>query len=285
MNEDNYNNNSGEQIEEVNTPVETSSDTTVENSTNGGVDGSEHSYGENGSAKKQYSDLQKAQFSFHKQFSRQKQRYEAQLAERQRQFEELQARLDRLENPDKYRAKTRNDFSTDDEYIDHIVAQRFNKMMNEQMAAYNKQMSVQREQEEVENGYREAAQERVNKLYPDETSRAKYQKAIDDALEKGLGDLLDSDAKLAKYIIDSDYGPKILYELATNVNEVKNLFERGDEMDRQFKIRELEQRLKTQATQTQTVSRPVIGKPGSGTNTVNKSIYASTKSLLDFINS
>lgn len=282
MNEENYNNNSGEQVEEVNTPVENSNDTTVENSTYGGAERSEQNNGENGSARKQYSDLEKAQFSFHKQFSKQKQRYEAQLAERQRQYEELQARLDRLENPDKYRAKTRNDFSTDDEYIDHIVAQRFNKMMSEQMDAYNKQMTAQREQEEAENSYREAAQERVNKLFPDEASRAKYQKTIDEALEKGLGTLLDSDAKLSQYIINSDYGPKLLYELATNVNEVKNLFERGDEMDRQFKIRELEKRLKTQAT-TQT-ARPVIGKPGSGTNTVNKSIYASTKSLLDFIN-
>ena len=67
-----------------------------------------------------------------KKSEKQKQKYESILAEQKKAFASLQDRLDKLENPDKYKEKFRENFQTDDEYIDYIVQQRMNKILDEQ---------------------------------------------------------------------------------------------------------------------------------------------------------
>ena len=45
----------------------------------------------------------KIKHSFKQQLNKQKNKYETQLAERNREFEELKSRLEKLENPEKYK--------------------------------------------------------------------------------------------------------------------------------------------------------------------------------------
>lgn len=270
------------EVEEVSTPVENSSEESLGNSTNGEVEVSENVNDAKGSSgKRQYSDLEKAQYSFHKQFSKQKAKYEKMLADQNKTWEE---RFDRLEHPEKYKKKTREDFSTDDEFIDHLVKQRFDKLMQEQVSEYEAQQAQTREQEEVEASYRNDIQERVKKLFNDEASLNDYHKVVDAALEKGLGKLINAvDPEVSMQIITSEYGPKILYELAKNPSMVQDWFKEGRSSGyRQFMVSKLEDQFKN-AKAPQQVKPGIIGKPGIGLTKPKTNIFSSDKALLDFL--
>lgn len=271
------------EVEEVSTPVENSSEESLGNSTNGEVEVSENVNDAKGSSgKRQYSDLEKAQYSFHKQFSKQKAKYEKMLADQNKVWEE---RFDRLEHPEKYKKKTREDFSTDDEFIDHLVKQRFDKLMQEQVSEYEAQQAQTREQEEVEASYRDSIQERVKKLFNDEASLNDYHKVVDAALEKGLGKLITAvDPEVSMQIITSEYGPKILYELAKNPSMVQDWFKEGRSTGyRQFMVSKLEDQFKNAKAPQQQVKPGIIGKPGIGLTKPKTNIFSSDKALLDFL--
>lgn len=271
------------EVEEVNTPVENSSEESLGNSTNGEVEVSENVNDAKGSSgKRQYSDLEKAQYSFHKQFSKQKAKYEKMLADQNKVWEE---RFDRLEHPEKYKKKTREDFSTDDEFIDHLVKQRFDKLMQEQVSKYETQQAQTREQEEVEASYRDDIQERVKKLFNDEASLNDYHKVVDAALEKGLGKLITAvDPEVSMQIITSEYGPKIFYELAKNPSMVQDWFKEGRSTGyRQFMVSKLEDQFKNAKAPQQQVKPGIIGKPGIGLTKPKTNIFSSDKALLDFL--
>lgn len=243
--------------------------------------------------KPQYTDLQKAQYSFHKQFSKQRARYEKQLADRDNQLREMMERLERLEHPEKYAPKTRNDFQTDDEFINHIVDGKVEALLKQKLEDYQKQEEENRKQSELESKYKTRVSENVAKLYADEAARKEYQSVIDTALSEGLGDVLDQDADLSRYIMLSPLGPKIMYELASNEEAVESLFGEGvTPLERQFKIREIEARLAQApaapaaptAVQTPEPPKPVVmGQPGKTHGTPNKDIFSDTNALREFL--
>lgn len=243
--------------------------------------------------KPQYTDLQKAQYSFHKQFSKQRARYEKQLADRDNQLREMMERLERLEHPEKYAPKTRNDFQTDDEFINHIVDGKVEALLKQKLEDYQKQEEENRKQSELESKYKTRVSENVAKLYADEAARKEYQSVIDTALSEGLGDVLDQDADLSRYIMLSPLGPKIMYELASNEEAVESLFGEGvTPLERQFKIREIEARLAhapaapaaPTAVQTPEPPKPVVmGQPGKTHGTPNKDIFSDTNALREFL--
>ena len=243
--------------------------------------------------KPQYTDLQKAQYSFHKQFSKQRARYEKQLADRDNQLREMMERLERLEHPEKYAPKTRNDFQTDDEFINHLVDGKVEALLKQKLEDYQKQEEENRKQSELESKYKTRVSENVAKLYADEAARKEYQSVIDTALSEGLGDVLDQDADLSRYIMLSPLGPKIMYELASNEEAVESLFGEGvTPLERQFKIREIEARLAQAsaapaaptAVQTPEPPKPVVmGQPGKTHGTPNKDIFSDTNALREFL--
>ena len=243
--------------------------------------------------KPQYTDLQKAQYSFHKQFSKQRARYEKQLADRDNQLKEMMERLERLEHPEKYAPKTRNDFQTDDEFINHLVDGKVEALLKQKLEDYQKQEEENRKQSELESKYKTRVSENVAKLYADEAARKEYQSVIDTALSEGLGDVLDQDADLSRYIMLSPLGPKIMYELASNEEAVESLFGEGvTPLERQFKIREIEARLAQAsaapaaptAVQTPEPPKPVVmGQPGKTHGTPNKDIFSDTNALREFL--
>lgn len=283
MNE-NYEDNNISEVEEVNTPVENSNEESLGNTTNGEVEVSETTNDAKGSSgKRQYSDLEKAQYSFHKQFSKQKAKYEKMLEDQRKSYEE---RFDRLEHPEKYRKKTREDFSSDDLYIDHLVEERFNRMMQEQMNAYETQQARATEQEEVEAGYRDNIRQNVSKLYPDEASQKDYYAVVDKAIEAGLGKVLQTDQEVSMQIITSEYGPKIMYELAKRPDIVNDWFKEGRTSGyRQYMVSKMEDAMRNAKPTPQTVKPGIIGKPGIGLNKPKTNIFSSDKALLDFLNS
>lgn len=225
---------------------------------------------------------QKMTYSFRKQLGKQKQKYESQYSQLQQQYNDLLSRLDKLENPNKYAPLARDQFTDDDSFIDALVQQRFDNMWNAKLEEAKKQYETENKQNEEINAYRSRADENVKKLFKTPESEKQYRDTIAKALNDGLGELVDTDKEVAMYIMRSDLGPKILYEMATNPKIVEDMFgESVTEMDRQFKIRDLENKLRTAMVAP---AAPVIGKPGINQAQPNRgSIFESDDSILEYL--
>ena len=168
-------------------------------------------------------------------------------------------------------------------------------LLKQKLEDYQKQEEENRKQTELESKYKTRVSENVAKLYADEAARKEYQSVIDTALSEGLGDVLDQDADLSRYIMLSPLGPKIMYELASNEEAVESLFGEGvTPLERQFKIREIEARLAQApaptapaaptAVQTPEPPKPVVmGQPGKTHGTPNKDIFSDTNALREFL--
>lgn len=244
--------------------------------------------------KPQYTDLERAQYSFKKQLGKQKAKYERQIAEMQKAWE---ARFDKLEHPEKYAPKTRADFETDDDFINHLVDDKVQAILAKKLEDYQKQEEEDKKQSEIENQYKTRVTDNVAKLYPDEQSRMEYQQAVDAALKDGLGDVLEQDSDLCQYIMLSPMGPKLMYHLATDINAVDALFAEGvTPIARQFKIREMEAKLAAQPapapapaaptavqTQTQPVKPAVVGQPGKTTGAPPRDIFHDKEAMREFL--
>jgi hypothetical protein len=236
---------------------------------------------EKGNPKRTYSKEEQAAYSFRKQLGKQRAKYEDQYGQLQQQYNALLERLDRLENPDKYAPLNRGQFQDDDSYIDALVQQRFDNMWNQKLQEAQQKYSEQAKQDQEVQAYKTRQDDNVKKLFKTPEAEQQYRQAIGTALQNGLGELIDSDRDVAQYIMRSDLGPKILYEFATNPQEVEKMFNDGvTEMDRQFMIRDLENRLRSEITKP---AMPVIGKPGVQAEAKPGSIFDSDDSILNYL--
>ena len=241
----------------------------------------ERNVDEKGNPKRTYSKEEQAAYSFRKQLGKQRAKYEDQYSQLQQQYNALLERLDRLENPDKYAPLNRGQFQDDDSYIDALVQQRFDNMWNQKLYEAKQRYSEQAKQDQEVQAYKTRQDGNVKKLFKTPEAEQQYRQAIGTALQNGLGELIDSDKDVAQYIMRSDLGPKILYEFATNPKEVEKMFSEGvTEMDRQFMIRDLENRLRSEITKP---AMPVIGKPGVQAEAKPGSIFDSDDSILNYL--
>lgn len=241
----------------------------------------ERNVDEKGNPKRTYSKEEQAAYSFRKQLGKQRAKYEDQYSQLQQQYNALLERLDRLERPEMYAPLNRGQFQDDDSYIDALVQQRFDNMWNQKLYEAQQRYSEQAKQDQEVQTYKTRQDGNVKKLFKTPEAEQQYRQAIGTALQNGLGELIDSDKDVAQYIMRSDLGPKILYEFATSPKEVEKMFSEGvTEMDRQFMIRDLENRLRSEITKP---AMPVIGKPGVQAEAKPGSIFDSDDSILNYL--
>ena len=220
---------------------------------------------------RQYTDLEKAQYSFKRQLAKQRSKYEQQIADLQRQWEE---RFDKLENPAKYAPKTRKDFEYDDDYVKYLANEQVNAALEAKIAEYAKQQEEEQRQAQVDAEYRSMLDQSVKSIYNTPEAEAEWRAKVGEGMKAGLGSLIDSDQDLSNYIIFSPIGPKIMYELATNKKAVQDIFTIGmtpdgraiprSPGDRMRKMEELAERLSiTSINNNRTNTQPIkpIGKP------------------------
>lgn len=277
--------------DELEVPMETEVETTTEVNTEPGVAADETASStvseENvntdekaNQGHREYTPEERASYSFRKQLNKQKAKYEGQYNNLQAQYNELLERLNRLENPDKYAPLNRGQFQDDDSYIDALVQQRFDNMWNQRVQEAQKHYQEQAQQDQEVQAYKSRQDENVKKLFKTPEAEKQYRETIGIALQNGLGDLIDSDKEIAQYIMRSDMGPKILYEMAMKPDIVTEMFsDNVTPMDRQFKIRELENNLRS----SMVTPAPVIGKPGIKSQASAGSIFDSDESILNYL--
>lgn len=245
-------------------------------------------------SRQRYSDLEKAQYSFKKQFARQKSKYEQEIANFRTEFEKrLSDEIDKVKNPAKYAPKTRADFEYDDDYVTYLTEERVNAALEAKMQEYQKQQEAELSQYQIESEYKNMLAKNLKSNYTTPEQEAEWRKKVNAGMKAGLGDLIDSDPDLSQYIILSPIGPKIMLELATNKKAVKDIFTIGTApngkarhrtpTDRMRKIEELADRLTKNNNNKRTTSniRP-IGKNGI-TKVVKKDLFDDKKALLDMM--
>ena len=240
-----------------------------------------------------YSHEEQMTFSFKRQLAKQRTKHEQEMAEMRKLVESLQ---DRINNPDKYRPKYRDDFNTADEYIDYRSEQKFNKLMEEQRAKEEKAAKEKSDFDAMTNYYRERAQKHINTLYPTDEAKSHYKEVVDKAFNDGLGDLLDKDENVSNFLMRRPYGPAILMAIAESPNEyLDRLYsdpymsssDRIDELrDIEHEIiKKLEQAKKEEQIKTENVNQEqpkVVGKPGISTQS-KRNIWDDEKALNDFL--
>lgn len=240
----------------------------------------------------QFSHEEQMTYSFKRQLAKQRSKYEKQIADMQKQWEE---RFDKLENPAKYAPKTRKDFEYDDDYVKYLANEQVNAALEAKIAEYQKQQEEEQRQAQVDEEYRTMLDKTVKSIYNTPEAEADWRAKVNEGMKAGLGSLIDGDQDLSNYIIFSPIGPKIMYELASNKKTVQDIFTIGitpdghviprSPGDRMRKMEELAERLsRTDINNTRTNVQPVkpIGRPGINKE-VKKDIFSDPKALLDMM--
>ena len=223
----------------------------------------------------QYTDLEKAQYSFKRQLAKQRSKHEHEIANLRAEFDKrLAEEIDKIKNPAKYAPKTRKDFQYDDDYVKYLASEQVNAAFEAKIAEYAKQQEEEQRQAQVDAEYRTMLDQSVKSIYNTPEAEAEWRAKVGEGMKAGLGSLIDSDQDLSNYIIFSPIGPKIMYELATNKKAVQDIFTIGmtpdgraiprSPVDRMRKMEELAERLsRTDINNNRTNVQPVkpIGKP------------------------
>lgn len=225
------------------------------------------------------SDIDKATYSFKKQMNKQRSKYESDLAELRKQIEELK----KPQEPQKFR----DNFENDDQYIDYLVEQRFNKMMSkrdeEEMKRQAKMDDIYRQNKQIDDN--------IAKHFTTPEAKEDYRNTVSRAFENGLEELLDNEQYVRDYLMKSPNGPKILYELAKDTNKVNTIFTQPDPMSRLLELKMLERDLMKAPVQpaVQEPAQPVVqeppravGKPGINSSTTTD-IWSDNDALKQFI--
>ncbi|WP_152605739.1 MULTISPECIES: hypothetical protein [Bacteria] len=240
----------------------------------------------------QFTHEEQMTYSFKRQLAKQRSKYEKQIADLQKQWEE---RFDKLENPAKYAPKTRKDFEYDDDYVKYLANEQVNAALEAKIAEYQKQHEEEQRQAQVDEEYRTILDKTVKSIYNTPEAEADWRAKVGEGMKAGLGSLIDGDQDLSNYIIFSPIGPKIMYELASNKKTVQDIFTIGitpdghviprSPGDRMRKMEELAERLsRTDINNNRTNVQPVkpIGRPGINKE-VKKDIFSDPKALLDMM--
>ena len=223
----------------------------------------------------QYTDLEKAQYSFKRQLAKQRSKHEQEIANLRAEFDKrLAEEIDKVKNPAKYAPKTRKDFEYDDDYVKYLASEQVNAAIEAKIAEYTKQQEEEQRQAQVDAEYRTMLDNSVKSIYNTPESEAEWRAKVGEGMKAGLGSLIDSDQDLSNYIIFSPIGPEIMYELATNKKAVQDIFTIGmtpdgraiprSPVDRMRKMEELAERLsRTSINNNRTNTQPIkpIGKP------------------------
>jgi len=185
---------------------------------------------------------------------KQAEKYDRELADRDakydalaKQFEEFKQGMKKNEPP-----KTRDAFSTDEEYVAYLTRQQIDADRAEQDRARKEQeekaAQEKAEQDKAELAFRKRQERFINNInycFDRPEQKAEFMGKVKTYLGKGLGDLLDDCPIASDYLLASPRGPKVLDRLLTDVNAFKRVFDpRGiTPMDQYYELRELEREI------------------------------------------
>lgn len=247
--------------------------------------------------------LSRAEFSFKRKLEKMNQKHAAEIAERDRKYEEMKKEFEELKKTvaPKDPVKGRKDFETDDEYIDYLTQRRVEAIMAERdgkdAERREKEAEEARKQKEAEAEIAEQQQKwlnHVDRSFGDDKARAqKFLSKIQYANRNGLGEILDACPVAADFLMNQPNGPKVFERLLDDSATFRRVFsESASPLDIYYELRNVERELSAQApsdgaapsTATNRPSMPHIGKPGKQAGAGTKpDIFSDKDAMLSFI--
>lgn len=247
--------------------------------------------------------LSRAEFSFKRKLEKMNQKHAAEIAERDRKYEEMKKEFEELKRTvaPKEPVKGRKDFETDDEYIDYLTQRRVEALMAERdgkdAERREKEAEEARKQKEAEAEIAEQQQKwlnHVDRAFGDDKARAqKFLSKIQYANRNGLGEILDACPVAADFLMNQPNGPKVFERMLDDSATFRRVFsESASPLDIYYELRNVERELSAQApsagaahsTATNKPSMPHIGKPGKQAGAGTKpDIFSDKDAMLSFI--
>lgn len=246
--------------------------------------------------------LSRAEFSFRRKLDKMNQKHAAELAERDRKYEEMKKEFEELKKTvaPKDPVKGRKDFETDDEYIDYLTQRRVEAIMAERdgkdAERRAKEEEAARKQKEAEAELAEQQQKwlsHVDRAFGEDKARAqKFLAKIQYANRNGLGEILDACPVASDFLMNNPNGPKVFERMLEDSATFRRVFGEGSSpLDIYYELRNVERELSGQAAPTggapaqqRKPAMPNIGKPGKQAGGGTKpDIFSDKDAMLAFI--
>ena len=223
--------------------------------------------------------LKRAEFSFKRQLAKSKEKHLAELAERDAKYNELAKKFEELEKKvtPKEAKKTRENFESDDEYIDYLVEQRMKALNETRDAELSKKEAERLENERKAKAEQEELQQRqnawldnVDNAFEHDAERTKkFIAKVQYANQRGLGEILDQCPVASDYLINDPNGPKVFEKMLEDRQVFSRVFnpQRTSPMAIYWELKQVEQEISTAPNPNGAPAPapkliPKMGKPG-----------------------
>lgn len=240
---------------------------------------------------------EKANHAFQRQLAKQKAKYENSIDDLkksfQTQFDDLKKQMQtRNEEP----AKTRNDFDTDDEYIQYLASSKVDSIMAQRdadaaKAAEERAAKERAEAEEAESQRQIADQFNANARQYFGDNYGEFEARVKKGVANGLADVLDGAPAVRDYIFSNPHGPAVLDAMLNSKETFVRIMSQGTNpitsvIECHELARELDANKSKELPPVETVARrmPSLGKPGAGAApSTAPDMYSDDTSLIDFV--
>ena len=244
--------------------------------------------------------VKRAEFAFKRQLSKNKEKYEAELKNRDEKYEKLLKEIEELKKASKPEEpmKTRADFDDDEDFIKYLLEtgmkQGFAKRDEEEAkrAAERAEAEKKRKAEEEELRQEQAAWLRnVDDAFGNDKAKSnKFLNDIQYANEHGLGEILDNCPVASDYLMHDPMGPvvfdKVIHDKATfdRVFDMRRL----SPMNIFYQLKKVEEEIMHPAPAGEPAPEPAkpamphLGKPGrqaAGSSMTNNDMFSDPKAV------
>lgn len=255
---------------------------------------------------------ERAEHAFKRQLAKQREKHEAEMKALTENFQKQIDELKKSTAP-KPVTKTREDFQTDDEYIDYLVQQRY-KAEQEKTDAARAEAEKKRSEEEEQRKQQEEELQQQQQTWVDNVSTAfngdeerksNFFKRVQYCQQRGLGDILDKVPVAADFLMYNPRGPIVFERMLNDRAAFESVFNERNlsPMDIYYELRRLDEKIAaeqpapavqpnpaqpnaapTQPTATPKPAVPHMGKPGKqSASNAAPDIFNDDDAMLQFL--
>ena len=225
--------------------------------------------------------MKRAEFSFKRQLSKQKEKHEKELAARDEKLAALEKKLAELEKRQTTVAepkKTRDDFDNDEDYIDYLtdlrvraaLATRDEELAKKEAERLEAEQKKAREQEELLERQEEWYGHVQESFGGDKARSDKFLERVAYANKHGLGQILDSCPVASDYLLNDPMGPVVFEKLLNDRACFEQVFNprRTSPMAIYYELRKVEAAITEAADQPPAGGNPPPQNPAGRPNVV-----------------
>ena len=224
--------------------------------------------------------MKRAEFSFKRQLSKQKEKHEKELAARDEKLAALEKKLAELEKRQTVAEpkKTRDDFDNDEDYIDYLTDLRVRAALATRDEELAKKEAERLEAEQKKAKEQEELLERQEEWYGhvqesfggDKARSDKFLERVAYANKHGLGQILDSCPVASDYLLNDPMGPVVFEKLLNDRASFEQVFNprRTSQMAIYYELRKVEASITEAAAQPPAGGNPPPQNPAGRPNVV-----------------